>query len=609
MKRFNHLSQAVLLLVCSALLTFGQAAPSNDSNNIVPRLVRFSGAFTDANGKPPSSAVGVTFSLYKDSEGGAPLWIETQNVQPDSKGHYTVLLGSTKPDGVTSDLFASGEARWLGVQPQGQAEQPRVLMVSVPYALKAVDAETLGGKPASAYLTADMLTASSSANSGSANLSPTSLLSVNRIAGLKFGSAGAPPCPPLTGGGTTNYIPLWTPTGCKLGNSIMQQTPTAIGIGASPAYTLDIPGSAVTGNVAKVRIGSAAAHPGTVLVQGHNTAADTVVTVKETNGTAIDVQGGGTGTGIAVVEGSGIAINVAAYNQGTGIVVQKGSKYGLIAQGQFGIAIQGAVPYNNAGAMEGVSGSSWTDTAGCPLLSGNDGCAGVVGAEYGSNNDTIGVYGYTASPVGAGVYGESVSPSSVLLGPPPDPSAAIWGDSSAQFGILGTSDSNTAVYGLNSTVNDPYSPTAYFENDSSYDTDVVLQTSGFNDPNAGGCMIDTAGDLSCDRTISAQNISNGSGGANTDLAGSCTLTAGTCNQAFTLPYSFAPVCVATDTTAVSPVQVVVSPTSLTINGSNGDVANYICIGRDNPPPKRRGLVHDKLHHHRSVHAAAERAIK
>jgi hypothetical protein len=42
-------------------------------------------------------------------------------------------------------LFATGESRWLGVQVQvpGEIEQPRVLLVSVPYALKAADAETL----------------------------------------------------------------------------------------------------------------------------------------------------------------------------------------------------------------------------------------------------------------------------------------------------------------------------------------------------------------------------------------------------------------------------------------------------------------------------------
>src|SRR5208282_2449457 len=199
MKRFNRLSQVVLVVVCSALLAFGQSAATQDSNSIVPRLVRFSGSLSGTNGKPLSSIVGVTFSLYKDSDGGAPLWVETQNVQPDSKGHYSVLLGSTKSDGVSSDLFASGEARWLGVQPQGQAEQARVLMVSVPYALKAVDADTLGGMPASAFQLA-----LPQALSGAASVGGENSTAVNAMGGRSNGKAitnpANPPC-----AATSNY--------------------------------------------------------------------------------------------------------------------------------------------------------------------------------------------------------------------------------------------------------------------------------------------------------------------------------------------------------------------------------------------------------------------
>ena len=56
------------------------------------------------------------------------------------------------------DLFTLGKARWLGVTPQLPAvgEQPRVLLVGVPYALKAADAETLAGLPASAFVQAEL---------------------------------------------------------------------------------------------------------------------------------------------------------------------------------------------------------------------------------------------------------------------------------------------------------------------------------------------------------------------------------------------------------------------------------------------------------------------
>jgi hypothetical protein len=103
----------------------------------VPQLLNYSGVLTDINGKPLTNVTGVTLLLYKDQQGGAPLWMETQNVHPDRAGHYSVTLGSTTSQGVSQDVFVNGEARWLAVQIVGQEEQPRVLLVAVPYALKA----------------------------------------------------------------------------------------------------------------------------------------------------------------------------------------------------------------------------------------------------------------------------------------------------------------------------------------------------------------------------------------------------------------------------------------------------------------------------------------
>ena len=103
----------------------------------VPRLVRFSGTLgaasansnaeplADRNGAAPSRVVGVTFALYADETGGAPLWLETQNVQVDSAGHYLALLGSTKAEGLPVELFTSGQAQWLGVQAGGRSRACR----------------------------------------------------------------------------------------------------------------------------------------------------------------------------------------------------------------------------------------------------------------------------------------------------------------------------------------------------------------------------------------------------------------------------------------------------------------------------------------------------
>jgi hypothetical protein len=142
----------LLVVLCS--FSFAQQAETTAPSApiIVPRLIRFSGQINNATG-----TVGVTFTLHKSQQDETALWIETQNVRLDSTGKYTVLLGATKSEGIPAELFASGEAQWLGIRVEGQPEQARVLLVSVPYALKAAEADTLAGHAANDFVTTDKL--------------------------------------------------------------------------------------------------------------------------------------------------------------------------------------------------------------------------------------------------------------------------------------------------------------------------------------------------------------------------------------------------------------------------------------------------------------------
>jgi hypothetical protein len=152
----GSLTRVVLLstLVFQVTLSFTQPAQPTS----VPNLIRYGGAVRNLDGVANSSAtLGITFAIYKQQEGGAPVWLETQNVTPDATDHYSVLLGSSRAEGLPSDLFAAQEERWLGVQVQGQPEQPRVLLVSVPYAMKAAEADKLAGHSASEFVTTDNL--------------------------------------------------------------------------------------------------------------------------------------------------------------------------------------------------------------------------------------------------------------------------------------------------------------------------------------------------------------------------------------------------------------------------------------------------------------------
>src|ERR1700722_5578027 len=114
----------------------------------VPRLIRFGGTLGEAEVKQ-GRLVGVEFALYKEESGGVALWSEIQNIEPDSSGHFTALLGATKNGGLPPDLLGDGEQRWLSVTPIGGQSQPRALPVSVPYALRAEEAMRVAGVPTS----------------------------------------------------------------------------------------------------------------------------------------------------------------------------------------------------------------------------------------------------------------------------------------------------------------------------------------------------------------------------------------------------------------------------------------------------------------------------
>src|SRR5450432_4147242 len=217
----RNLSISLALAVCSAATLLSAQETSPKPIAVVPSMVNFPGTLADSGGKPMTGVVGVTFLLYREPQGGAPLWMETQNVRPDKSGHYSVMLGSTTATGLPADLFVSGEARWLGVQISGQPEQPRVLLLSVPYAMKAADAETLGGLPLSAFMLATP-TVNSRLAANLANGSTTASMQ------------GAPPpasSTVTTTGGTVNAIPLFT-TATNIQNSILTQTgATAVNVG------------------------------------------------------------------------------------------------------------------------------------------------------------------------------------------------------------------------------------------------------------------------------------------------------------------------------------------------------------------------------------------
>lgn len=219
-------SKSFFSVIALIFLLFAAALAQTDISS-VPRMVRFAGA-------APAGTSSVTFAIYDREDAVAPLWLETQLVTADDTGHYTVLLGSTKADGLPASMFASGEARWIGVKVADAPEGARTLLVSVPYALKAGDAETLGGKPLSAFLLADAVT------SGSATSS------VRPMNGAETGKA-----PPENDGlgdmGTQNFLAKFAADGTTLVGSALVESGGNLGVGTTtPSFPLELVGSNVS---------------------------------------------------------------------------------------------------------------------------------------------------------------------------------------------------------------------------------------------------------------------------------------------------------------------------------------------------------------------------
>jgi trimeric autotransporter adhesin len=236
MKQFRAFMLALLIVLLCSLFSPAQQSVATPGNAAVPPLIPFSSVAADNRGSALSGVVNITFSLYAAQQGGEPLWTETQNnIELDANGRYSVQLGVTQPNGVPTTLFTSGEARWLGVQIAEQGEQPRVLLLSVPYALKAGDAATIGGLPPSAFVLA-----APGSGSGQAPMD---------AGAVPQNSNAQPTNGPVTGVGTTGYLPVWDATSDIVDSVLFQAgtgATTKIGINnPTPAATLDVAGSSI----------------------------------------------------------------------------------------------------------------------------------------------------------------------------------------------------------------------------------------------------------------------------------------------------------------------------------------------------------------------------
>ncbi len=359
----------------------------------VPRLIRYSGTLTATEVKP-GALVGVEFAIYKEESGGVALWSEIQNVEADSSGHFSVLLGSTKNGGLPPDVLGIGEPRWLSATPVGAVAQPRALLVSVPYALRAEEALRIAGAPAGDLVRKSDLTDSVRA----------------AIEAIQSDVTPGHPTPQATSGPTTfsgnNTSQIVYVKQTSTGKAIVASAPSAIGTvstggtagvygGASAATGIGVEGVATfTGSGASAGVSGTSSSTAGTGVEGLS---------KATTGVAFGVAGTASSAtanaaGVSGVESAttGAVFGVTGSTSSTGPFAVGVQGFEGAATGQ--VAGVNGVTNSTGDGSTGVNGSEGATTGVVSGLNGkaqstSNGSAGVNGSE----NATTGRYMVSAA--------------------------------------------------------------------------------------------------------------------------------------------------------------------------------------------------------------------
>jgi hypothetical protein len=127
----------------------------------MPGLIPVSGTLTDSNGALLTGAHNITVSVHVDAGGdAAALFEQTTSVEGST---LDLMLN---PNAALAAAIASGEARFIELEIDGEVLTPRIQLGAVPYATRAASADvaananTLGGKRPADFVEAASLPAS-----------------------------------------------------------------------------------------------------------------------------------------------------------------------------------------------------------------------------------------------------------------------------------------------------------------------------------------------------------------------------------------------------------------------------------------------------------------
>jgi len=118
----------------------------------IPQLINYQGILLDSDGNPVTGEYSIEFLLYDVEEDGTALWSEVQVVSI-TDGLFNVLLGSHIE--IPSQVFDSTHVYLAQKIESDEEMEPRKRLVSVGYAFRALNADSLNGHASSYFLQVD----------------------------------------------------------------------------------------------------------------------------------------------------------------------------------------------------------------------------------------------------------------------------------------------------------------------------------------------------------------------------------------------------------------------------------------------------------------------
>jgi hypothetical protein len=370
-------SALFLLVFCLVTSAIGQSSLPSIS---VPTVIRYSGT-VPLTLPAAQTELTVTFRLYSGPLGGSALWRETQKVTAEN-GKFAALIGASSANGVPLYWFGGNQARWLEVQVGSEPPQKRVQLASVPYALKAANAETLGGKPLSAFVLRD---SAKTTTVGTQDLTTYATLAANSFVGDQnvngsinvtgyLNAALAQVVSPLV----VNQL-LW-----------VRSTATTGGIIAVKAENASVTGTGIMGIVTSLTGNTVGVIGRSDSVVGNGVYGVTTNpsgSAEAISGTAVAAQGHGVGGYAVATAGASVGVFGKSYSsQGTGVI------------GEVSPSLNGSQTFGVIGKAHGYPGTA------------------VYGLADAAQGNTVGVEGLVYSAAGTAGYFVNTAFGNLLIG-------------------------------------------------------------------------------------------------------------------------------------------------------------------------------------------------